>query len=200
MKKLLLVLTVVFLINPVFSQEKTKQQEVGLAFYNFNAFGIVYKTGTNKSLWRFSTLVANGRNEKQTIDTTPNNNSSLGFRIQFGREYRKAISDQFEFRYGTDLFYGFSYSAEEQNSSTMSSRDFSLKTTRHTFGINLVLGFNYIIKKHIVIGAEMLPYLSYLHMKRVYDSTISGEITDTTKGFSWGFTNQSVLISLAYRF
>jgi len=41
MKKLLLVLTVVFLINPVFSQEKTKQQEVGLAFYNFNAFGIV---------------------------------------------------------------------------------------------------------------------------------------------------------------
>ncbi len=200
MKKLLLVLTAVFMSNLVMSQEVSKQKEVGLVFYNFDNFGITYKTGTNHAMWRFTTLFAGNNKSEQTADSLTGNNSNLGFGVEFGREYRKAITNNFEFRYGGDISYQFSHSTTDIENGNYSTRNVSLKQTNHSPGLNLVLGFNYVIKQHVVIGFEMLPYFRYHYSKRVQYLDSSDEQTTKTIGFAWGLSSQSVLISLAYRF
>jgi hypothetical protein len=56
MKKSLLIL---FALSYAFignAQETVKQQEVGLVFRSLNNFGLTYKVGTKKSLWRYQAL------------------------------------------------------------------------------------------------------------------------------------------------
>ncbi len=203
MKKLLLVVTVIFMSNLAMSQEVVKQKEVGLAFYdlgNLSNLGITYKTGTNRAMWRFTTLFANGDNAIQTTDSITGNNSRLGFGVKFGREYRKEIANNFELRYGADIFYNFSHGAYNTESDYTNSQDISVEQTNHVGGINLILGFNYVIKQHFVIGIEMLPSVSYKYIKRIDGLDTAHEVTTKSTGFSWGLSNNSVLVSLAYRF
>ena len=201
MKKLLLVLTVVFMSNLVMSQEVIKQKEVGLVLYdlgNLSNFGMTYKTGNNHAMWRFTTLFAGGSNSEQTVDSITGSNSNLGFGVKFGREYRKEIANNFEFRYGADISYSFSYTTSKN--AYMTYRDASNEQTTHKPGLNLVFGFNYVIKQHFVIGLEMLPYASYIYSKRKDGLNTPDELTTKTTGFSWGLSNNSVLVSLSYRF
>jgi hypothetical protein len=39
------------------AQEPVKQREIGLAFRNLHEFGLTFKTGNDKSLWRFNAVL-----------------------------------------------------------------------------------------------------------------------------------------------
>jgi hypothetical protein len=47
---------------------KVKQKEIGLAFSGFESFGVTYKFGNSKGLWRLNSLVASIEGTKRSND------------------------------------------------------------------------------------------------------------------------------------
>ena len=202
MKKLLLILA--FLSTTLFmmAQENPKQREIGLVFSNLNNFGLTFKTGTEKSLWRFSTLYLSGNMSTQKDDISKTTNTSNGVGISAGLEFRVPVVEHLEFRYGFDVSFSFSRSKEENTDASLPSQNRTQTSTTYQPGVNMVLGFNYAIQNKLVIGAEFLPFISYTTGTSVVKSTYfeGSEEKTTNSGFSYGVNTTSVQVSIAYRF
>lgn len=56
MKKLFVILLCLSATLLSEAQENPKQKEAGIIFNNLDNFGLTYKIGNNKALWRFNTL------------------------------------------------------------------------------------------------------------------------------------------------
>ncbi len=186
MKQITLIILVITFSMSMNAQEKEKQREVGITFSSFENFGFTYKTGTSNSLWRFTTLRVSGRNLNLTQDTASTYSFSpdnyIGLSVGFGKEYRKEIAKNLEMRFGADLTFHCGYSKD--------------RTKNYSPGINLVFGLNYLFNNNIIMGAEILPGVSYTTIKNT-DSSGSG--IDYTY-INYGLSNKSVLLSFAYRF
>lgn len=203
MKKSLFILTALSMSFFLMAQGQSKQKEIGLVFNNLNNFGLTFRTGTEKALWRFNTLYLSGNNMTQTADSSETKNISNGFGIKLGREWRKTIIGNLEFRVGADLSFNFSKSKNDIDDKTVNNSDLVRESTTYQPGINLVLGFNYVIHNNFVIGAEVMPYFSYItgtSVDKYYYSNNGNEIKSKISGFSYGLSNSSVLVSLIYRF
>jgi hypothetical protein len=192
MKKTLLILICIALSYTMKAQETMKQKEAGLIFNSLNNFGLTYKTGTNKSLWRFNTLFINGNERKHTLDTVENVFSTLGFGLKIGKEFRKKIIPKFELRYGVDLSFAYSKYKNTQD-------DSESKSVTYKPGINLVFGLNYVIGENLVIGAELLPEFAYITGNITNKNNGEEKKTDI-KGFEYGLSNTSAMLTIAYRF
>ncbi len=190
MKKTFLILTVMSMTILVNAQEKTKQKEIGVSFSDLNNFGFTYKFGTNKSLWRINTLLANGSNRTDEIGNIERTSNTIGFGLRFGKEFRKSITDKLELRTGGDVSFYFN-----RNKITTKDpfffNDITNENKTYRTGLNFVFGFNYLLSKEFIIGAEVLPGFSYAR-------TEGGG--NETNGFDYGLSNSSALLSLAYRF
>ncbi|MBE9468379.1 MAG: hypothetical protein IMY72_08690 [Bacteroidetes bacterium] len=200
MKKIFLTLATLSFSLLVISQEVTKQKEVGLAFRNLDNFGFTFKTGTNNSLWRFNTLFINGDNIDEIEDSLTTKRKSMGFGITIGKEYRKVIVKNLEFRYGADLSFNYRYSKYDYDDKTINNFDNSSEQTKYTPGINLVLGINYVFNNNLIVGAEVLPYFSYSTGSVTKKHSSGDKIKSDLSQFNYGLSNTSVLVSLAYRF
>lgn len=203
MRKSLLILLCLFVSYFLMAQETVKQKEIGLVFNNLDNFGLTYKTGTNKSLWRFNTLFLSGNNSDLTQDSSMNKHNSLGFGIKLGKEYRKEIADNFELRYGADFSFNYSQSKNDYDDKTVSDYDRLSEQTTYRPGVNLVFGLNYIFNDYFVLGAEILPAFSYNTGKSIEKRPSindGNEVKSDISGFNYGLSNTSVLLTLAYRF
>jgi len=186
---------------PVMAQEKTKQREVGITFSSFSRFGLIYKTGTNKALWRYNTLLISGSNYKQSEDSLDRTGNNSGFKLSFGREYRKIVAENLELRYGLDVSFSYYYSGSKTDDYSVDNHDRRYNSDSYEPGVNLVFGLNYVISKNLVVGAEILPSLSYNFgsdsHKYYYNDK---EIKSSFHAFEYGLSNTSALLSIAYRF
>ena len=203
MKKSLFILTALSMSFFLMAQGQSKQKEIGLVFNNLNNFGLTFRTGTEKALWRFNTLFLSGSKETEIADSQEIKTMSNGFGIKLGREWRKTIIGNLEFRVGADLLFNFSKSKNDIDDKTVNNSDLVRESTTYQPGINLVLGFNYVIHNNFVIGAEVMPYFSYItgtSVEKYYYSNNGNEIKSKISGFSYGLSNSSVLVSLIYRF
>jgi len=186
-----------------FASAQEKQKEVGLVFRNLDSFGLSYKTGSEKALWRFNSLLISGNKMEQKSDNETNEQSSTGISVSFGREYRKSIVDDLELRYGADIFFSYTKSKVVYDDQNYTAYKRSMEQTVYRPGINLVFGFNYVLNQKIVIGVELLPSFSYSTGNSVetnYYETGDEEIKSDISGYSYGLTNSSAMISIAYRF
>lgn len=203
MKKTLPFFILLLISYNSYSQEKSKQKEAGITFNNLENFGLTYRIGSDKSLWRFNTLFATGNNFSQSDDDSSSDRKLTGFGIKTGKEFRASIDDQFEFRYGIDLSFQFSKSKTEQVENGGNNDKRISKSTSYSPGINAIIGFNYIAKKKMVIGVEILPNFTYHNTKNtntITSDTINQEINSESSGFNYGISNSSAMLSLAYRF
>ncbi|MCK4662217.1 MAG: hypothetical protein KAT68_05090 [Bacteroidales bacterium] len=202
MKKTLLIFMALAMSFFVIAQEKTKQKEVGLLFNDFDNFGLTFKTGTNNSLWRLNSLIISGNSQDEISDSSEYSQNRLGCSFKLGKEYRKAINENLELRYGADISFSYNQYEYDRNDKTVSDNDRYIKQIEYEPGINLVFGFNYLINNKIILGAELLPSFSYMFGtetdKGYYndDKTIKSDIS----GFRYGLSNTSAYLSLAYRF
>ena len=189
-----------FLSIPCFliAQDTVKQKEIGLSFSGLDSFGLTFRIGTDKSLWRFNSLFIGASSYDQVADTVFNKQSNAGFGIQAGKEYRKLIVDKLELRWGVDLSFSYSKSIYNYNYGYDSR---SRESTTYIPGIKFVLGLNYLLTSNLVIGAELLPGVSYTTGSSVETNyNIQGVVTSDISGFSYGLSNSSALLSLVYRF
>lgn len=108
MKKIFFLTAILILSFTAKAQEVTKQKEAGINFQNLSNFGLSFKTGSEQALWRMNaSLNGHGRTPNTFIDNLERKESSFGYGISLGREMRKPITENFEWRYGIDLFTGF---------------------------------------------------------------------------------------------
>ena len=109
MKKSLLILLCLSMSYYLIAQETVKQREIGLVFSNLDNFGLTFKIGTDKSLWRFNTLFITGNNMDNTSDSLVNKQNNMGFGVKIGKEYRKKIVANLELRFGADISFTYSH-------------------------------------------------------------------------------------------
>jgi len=180
MKRLsvLLVLTFILLYD-LYSQEKTTSKEVGLYFSSLNSFGVRYKFGNEKRLFRLTALSLSA--EKTT---SPEQNQA-GAGLNFGVELPIRITDVFNFYSGPELSGSFN---RQKNYS--SSFDYTVSGVYHV-GIGLILGFSRSFQSNIIVSVEIVPGFSY-------NETVSDNI-DTTS-FAFGLYSNSAAITIGYRF
>jgi len=201
MKKMVMVLVCLSASYYLMAQETVKQKEIGLVFSNLDNFGLTYKTGTNKSLWRFNTLLITGNNVDNTTDSLVNKQSNFGFGVKIGKEFRKDLVDKLELRFGADLSFSFNQSKYDYDDKTINGHDRKDERITYRPGINLVLGLNYEFNDHFVLGAELLPSFSYTTGSSTESNYYNDdEVKTDISGFNYGISNTSVLLSLAYRF
>jgi hypothetical protein len=196
MKKAVMILICLSVSHLLLAQEATRQKEIGLVFNNFDNFGLTFKTGTEKAMWRFNTLSFNGNFIEKTNNNDENEEGNLGFGLNIGREYRTIANEKLELRIGADLSFRYQkYKSEDLAGSGRIREDIYYYP-----GINMVLGLNYLISDNLLFGAEVLPSVSYVKGTREISYPNQPVDKDEEKGFTWGFTNKWVLISIAYRF
>jgi hypothetical protein len=198
MKKLALSLFAFTIAIFVVAQEKPKIKEVGIVFSNLDNFGLSFKIGNEKALWRINTLLIDGGNWEETMDSAVSKTSSIGFSFGVGREYRKTIAKNLELRYGADLSFGYHKNKLDFNYNDEHTR----LSTRTFYGprFNLVFGFNYVIKEKLIIGAEILPYFSYTFGSRVDEFSENDKRETDISRIDYGLSNTSIMLSIGYRF
>jgi hypothetical protein len=203
MKKSLLIFTALILPFFIMAQGQSKQEEIGLVFGSLNNFGLTYKIGTEKGLWRFTTLYLSGNNQKTVADSLSTKNMSNGFGLKVGREWRTTVMGNLEFRFGADLSFAYNYSKNETDDKFVGYYNNLQESTTYTPGIDLVLGFNYVFLNKFVVGIEAMPYFNYItgtsHQKNYYSNNIE-DVKSKISGFTYGLSNTSLLVSLVYRF
>ena len=187
MKKLsiLFVLTIM-LLNSLYSQEEAKSKEVGLYFSNLNAFGMRYKFGNEKHMFRLTALSLNiGTNKSDNGNGHTQDIKTSGAGIRFGIEFPVKITEKFNFYYGGEL--GASYSHYK---SEITDND---PNTANSYGgeAGFILGFAYSINPGISLSAEIVPGFNYSYIK---------QNETKTSIFGFGFSNNSAGLTLAYRF
>lgn len=169
-----------------FAQKKPKIHEIGLSITSGFDFGFIYKTGTEKSVLRLETLFLNGSHIIQ--GGASNNNYGVG--VGLGREYRKNMVDNLFFIYG--LGGRLTYNGQSAVISGFPGQ-FS-----HVFSpqINLILGFNYVLKDSWVFSIETLPYLRF----DIVTQSFSGNLELNNINVTYGLNMQSVRLVIAHRF
>lgn len=197
MKKLALSLFAFTIAIFVVAQEKPKIKEVGIVFSNLDNFGLSFKIGKEKALWRINTLLIDGGNLEETMDSVVSKTSSIGFMFGVGREYRKTIAKNLELRYGADLSFRFlknKLDFNDNENTRLSTR------TYYEPRFNLVFGFNYVIKEQLIIGAEILPYFSYTFGSFVDEFSDNDNRETDISRIDYGLSNTSIMLSVGYRF
>jgi hypothetical protein len=203
MRKLLLIISLTFFYFYSFSQENSRQNEIGLAFNNLDNFGLTFKTGMGTSAWRITTLLISGFNSEQNEDSLTYLRDNVGFGIGFGREYKVDIAENLQILLGADLSYSYSKTVYDNDDKSVNDDDRYKEFYQHEPAFNLVFGFNYILKEKLVIGAEIHPYISYLKVNTTEENPFINngvETKDYVTTINYGLSNSSVLLTLSYRF
>jgi hypothetical protein len=193
MKKVALIIVSVLFAWNSYSQETTKQNEVGIIFNNLHNFGLTFRTGTEQSLWRFNTLTFSGRDRTTTRDTSESSSNRIFGKVAFGKECRKEIATNLALRYGLDFSFSYRHYTDDNGYSKS-------ENTIYTPGFNLIFGLNYQVGDVIVIGAELMPYFEYGIGEGIYKRDDQPKEKSDIEEMSYGLSNQSLMLSVVYRF
>jgi hypothetical protein len=189
MKKLSILFVLTFvLLNSVYSQEKNTSREIGLHFNNFDSFGIRYKFGNEKRIFRLTGISLNTRSISQNRNITNepiSDNTNFGVRLNFGVEYPIKIADNLNFFYGGELSGAYSHNKIEFTNNN------SNKLNVYSAGIGFILGFSHNIKSNILLSAEIIP--SFVYTNSENDENNSTE-------FAFELSNNFAGITLGYKF
>lgn len=171
MKKILILIAALLVTFNLYAEKAEKITELGLITTRplYSSYNFTMKYGTESSLLRFNAFsLGNNIYKSTSYDIAVSDTSigtdldhNFGFAVAIGRELRKEISQKLVFRYGLDINFSYSYDTDRYD------RDTTYYSYResHQFapGVNLVLGMNYELNDHVVIGVEFLPYINYTY-------------------------------------
>jgi|TARA_B110000977_G_scaffold192477_1_gene266029 hypothetical protein len=170
-------------------EAKPKVKEVGITFYNLKNYGAIFKIGQEDRLWRFRVLSSSANK----TDYGNQHLTNFNLNLSAGRERRKSVSDKLNFIYGIELSGGIqSYKRKVDN--------LDITTTQNSFtvGFTGVLGFNYFITKSLFVGGELLPIAQFRQVTEK-DSRFTDDLR-VYHVYNFGFNNNSVLLSVGFKF
>lgn len=173
-------------MNGLYSQEKNTLKEVGIYFSNLDAFGVRYKFGNEKRMFRLTALsLSIGQFKNTNADGSWQKMTNSGVGLSAGIEFPVYITDNLMFYYGGELSGSYSHS---KNVTSPYNTNIS---NANQAGIGFVLGLSHRISSNILLSAEIVPGLFYS------DSKTEGA---KTAGIGFGLNSNSAGITLSYRF
>lgn len=204
MIRVILLCAIVVATSPLVSQPvekpaKVKTSEIGLALSSLNSFGLTFRFGNVKGLWRFNSLLLTGNLTAQNLsDSVHVKTSQMGSQVTAGREYRKPIGDRFALRGGGDLVFSWDQNVYDRDDTSIFNNDFRTVTTSYLPGINIVLGFNYALGERLLLGLEVLPHFTY---SIIHSKTTSPNFNQesTTTSYSYGLDTDAGRLSLVFK-
>ena len=168
--------------------------EFGINFSSLNSFGLNFKIGNQKTLYRL-TLLALNINNSQTVltvfDTTSSKVADYGAGIRIGFEKRIFLAKNFNLHLGSDA--GFSYYYHKTGDEDSRSTEWVINPALY-----LVVGLAYQAGEHFMITAELAPSLQYLYGKKKFTESGSNQVI-TSHNLGFALSNNSVSITIAYR-
>ncbi len=201
MKKNLLILLFFCQLPTLHAQERTRQREVGLVFSGLDRFGFTYRVGRPNSLWRFSSVFGGGSSSSEVNSNSKTEFTSNSFGLTSGREFRKTLAENISFRFGVDIIYEYSGFARNTDDLTGLINDTMLDRKKHSFGMGIALGLNYVVGKHFTIGAEILPSFTFTTGTEIEKTSFTTTSTATElSGFNYIISSGSAALSVVYVF
>lgn len=205
MKKIfMLILFTELLCAPIltFAQENhtSKYHEFGITFSSLDNFGLRYKFGSEKTMLRLSLLSMNLSTLNTSTDrsqTGTNKTTGYGAGIGIGVDHKISLYKNLSLLLGGELGLSYTY-----NHMTLYSDNDSLTTEYKQMTlsprVSFIFGINYIVKEHLILGAEINPTLSYTLRS---DKRLSPEqYTSNTNIFGFSLTTAGAGLYIAYRF
>ncbi len=200
-KPLFALLIILFSTSFSFAQDKVKVREIGLTTSNFDNFGLTFRKGNEKSVFRFNLL-----NTSISQDNLPDlqddelTTSTFGFGLRLGNEWRSSISEKFELRTGFDLGYLYDQTKVERTDGLTQTVNQEVTLRTSEAGLNFVFGFNFMVAENFILGGEILPALSLRNSERESRQgtvEITEKLQDT---ISFDLNSSSLNLSFIYRF
>lgn len=207
MKKFIIPFVILFI--PLLSTAQLKK-EAGLLFTNpvgvgnlapFEQLGLSLKLGSANALWRMNLERASIAHFSDLTENQTVRNSSLGFDMAFGREWRKSGQRNFSFIYGADFLIGMN------SAKTLSENEIFVRRSKNlnmSYGLGAFLGVNYDLGEHFVFGLNYRPELLYSTFKSERESGSEGFETTSVqvvrRSLNLNFVNNNVLFSASYKF
>jgi len=203
--KSILVLMAISLITTTLSAQTTippgRIHEPGISFTSLNGFGITYKTGSEKTLFRIKTALLNmnfgGSKNTNNSSTHETKNTQLGVGFALGFERRIPIAGNFFFSSGLDLSGTYTWGRSKPDGTGWITENSGFIT-----GLGVVIGFGVAIKSKVVISAEIVPGIFYTWVKYTESQTGSTdtETINQSQNLGFSFNSNSAGITVAYRF
>lgn len=195
-----IMLSISLFAQKVDKQKTVKQQEIGLStnVANLTQMSFIYRIGQPNAIWRLNLINVTNTQQNVKDESVQSSHNNISAGIGIGKEFRKLVNDKFEFRLGSDITFHYS-SSRSSNEDNLVNRNSKSRNQSFLPGVNAVLGFNYLINKHLIIGAEVLPKVMYNITTATREDDLGRTRVVERNGFSAQFSNQSVLLSLAYR-
>ena len=174
--------------------------QVGINFSSLNSFGLDFKTGSEKTLFRMSLLSLNlsqDASRGRTQDSIDIKNQSYGFGVRFGFEKHVPVAPRFNFIWGLGL--GGDYNYQKQNQETpYYYNNHDITTWSLTPQIFVIAGVTYTVGDHLVIGAEITPGIRYTYgLTKVGKERTFAGTAYTTPDATNGVASLYVSISLS---
>ena len=186
---------------PVLAQDKPVRRfhEFGITFSSLNNFGLRYKYGSEKTRFRFSLLSLNlaSLNEYgRKVDSSEHKQQYYGAGLRIGFDKRIPLFSTFTLLLGGEVgvTYDYLHDKYEIKGSTPN------ESTRWTVspGISFIFGVNYVVKDHLVLGAEINPTLSYTY--GITKTKAPTEYERTTNNIGFNLVTSGAGLYIAYRF
>ncbi len=201
-RTLLIAIVTILVSSGLFAQESppSHYKQFGFNFSSLNSFGLHFKTGNEKTLFRLNLLALDlGQNSEwgRPQDSIDLKSSSFGCGIRAGFEKHIPVVARFDFIWGIEAGINMNYQKMKQHG--IYYNDYETTSWGVAPLIDVVLGATYTISDHLVFGAEITPGIRYSFGKT--KSTYPNKTIETTDSdFFFGFTNNWANLSVAYRF
>lgn len=179
------------------STSKSKVKELGIVFSNFDNYGLTFRIGNQKRVLRINTLSFNNYQNLESSDSLIYETKNTGIGTSIGLEFRKNISNEFQLRAGVDGIYRYTKTISEYDN--QSEIDYN-EQTLNTYGLGLVLGANYVYREKLVLGVEIVPSYRITRGQQKNHQALADIAAQKIKGSSFGLSNGSATLSIAYRF
>lgn len=180
--KIIMAMTLSLLFINGIAQNPVK--EIGLTFSNLSDFGLIYKAGTDKGLFRLSLLSLSVFSSDENLDQ-----NFQGGAIGGGYEFRKGLGKNLSFVYGPDLQFAVSRTRYNDGAS------YNYTATIFRPNLGMILGFRYSVNERFSVSTELRPSIFYQ-----YDHS-NNRLSSDTNSSSYGFTmsNHAAAITIAYK-
>ena len=198
MRKGLAILVCLIMPYTLMAQDYVSDKEFGLLFTNFDNFGLTFRVGSSRGMWRFGSTFISGTSRDETTGSTRRQIENSGFGFEIGKEARINLTEDFELRLGGDATFDRQKSKTEITNGTSNVSQIQESITIR-LGVQVVFGFNYVINEKLVLGAEILPGARYLRGESSEQNNGVSNNGDID-GFEYGLFSDSARLSLVYRF
>ncbi len=203
MKKLLILIALSgCLTSQVIAQEtpSLRYHEFGIIFSNLNNFGLRYKYGGEKTMLRVSLLSMNlfssNSSSQRNSDSSKLKQTGYGAGFRIGFDSKVPLFSTFSLLLGAEAGLSYQYIHYTQTLNGTTSNE-NTETALYP-GISFIFGLNYILKDHLVFGAEINPTVSYVKDITKYKEPT--EYTVTNNHFNFNLATAGAGLYIAYRF